>query len=77
MIDFKSLIRLPAAFSEVAKASEHYWKKARTTWEHPEEWMVSFGRETYGVAGSLILQPLSRELVGFQIFELIGSDEFA
>jgi len=36
--------------------------------------LVSFGRETYGVAGSLILQPLSRELVGFQIFELIGSE---
>lgn len=58
----------------MTKTSEHCWKKALTTWEHPEEWLVSFGRETYGVAGSLILQPLSRELVGFQIFELIGSE---
>jgi hypothetical protein len=67
--DFKALIRLPAAFSEVAKASEDYWKKARTTWEHPEEWMVTFGRETYGVAGSLIVQPLSRPLSVFQTFK--------
>ena len=66
---FDALIRLPAAFSEVAKASEDYWKKARTTWEHPEEWMVTFGRETYGVAGSLIVQPLSRPLSGFQTFK--------
>ncbi len=74
---FDALIRLLAPFSEVAMVSEDYWKKARTTWEHPEEWMVFFGSETYGVAGSLILQPLSRKLVGFQIFEPIGSNEFA
>jgi glyoxylase-like metal-dependent hydrolase (beta-lactamase superfamily II) len=66
--EFDAAIRLPASFSEVAKASDDYWKKARTTWEHPEEWMVTFGRETYGVAGSLIVQPLSRPLEGFQIF---------
>ena len=65
---FDALIRLPASFSEAAKASDDYWKKARTTWEHPEEWMVTFGRETYGVAGSLIVQPLSRPLEGFQTF---------
>jgi glyoxylase-like metal-dependent hydrolase (beta-lactamase superfamily II) len=67
--DFEALIRLPASFAEVARASEDYWKKARTTWEHPEEWMVTFGRETYGVAGSLIVQPLSRPLPGFQTFK--------
>lgn len=66
--DFKAVIRLPASFSEVARASEDYWKKARTTWEHPEQWMVTFGRETYGVAGSLIVQPLSRPLPVFQTF---------
>jgi glyoxylase-like metal-dependent hydrolase (beta-lactamase superfamily II) len=31
--------------------------------------MVTFGRETYGVAGSLIVQPLSRPLTGFQTFK--------
>ena len=67
--DFEALIRLPASFAEVARASEDYWKKAHTTWEHPEEWMVTFGRETYGVAGSLIVQPLSRPLPGFQTFK--------
>lgn len=67
--DFEALIRLPASFAEVARASEDYWKKAHTTWEHPEEWMVTFGRETYGVAGSLIVQPLSRPLAGFQTFK--------
>ena len=67
--DFEALIRLPASFAEVARASEDYWKKARTTWEHPEEWMVTFGRETYGVAGTLIVQPLSRPLAGFQTFK--------
>jgi glyoxylase-like metal-dependent hydrolase (beta-lactamase superfamily II) len=66
---FDALIRLPAAFAEVAKASEDYWKKARTIWEHPEEWMVTFGRETYGVAGSLIVQPLSRPLAVCQTFK--------
>jgi glyoxylase-like metal-dependent hydrolase (beta-lactamase superfamily II) len=66
--EFDAAIRLPTAFSEAAKASDDYWKKARTTWEHPEEWMVTFGRETYGVAGSLIVQPLSRPLEGFQTF---------
>lgn len=39
--------------------------------------MATHGRDTYGVVGSLILQPLFRGLVWFQIFELIGSDEFA
>ena len=67
--DFEALIRLPALFAEVAKASEDYWKKARTTWEHPEEWMVTFGRETYGVAGSLIVQPLFRPIAVFQTFK--------
>jgi glyoxylase-like metal-dependent hydrolase (beta-lactamase superfamily II) len=67
--DFEALILLPASFAEVARASEDYWKKARTTWEHPEEWMVTFGRETYGVAGSLIVQPLSRPLAVFQTFK--------
>jgi glyoxylase-like metal-dependent hydrolase (beta-lactamase superfamily II) len=66
--DFEALIRLPASFAEVAKASDEYWKKTRTTWEHPEEWMVTFGRETYGVAGSLIVQPLSKPLAVFQTF---------
>ena len=66
--DFEALIRLPALFAEVAKASEDYYKKAHTTWEHPEEWMVTFGRETYGVAGSLIVQPLSKPITVFQTF---------
>jgi len=66
---FAATIRLPRAFAEVAMASDAYWEKTSTTWDRPEDWMTTFGRETYGVAGSLILQPLTLPLAGFETFE--------
>jgi len=67
---FEAVIRLPHSYAEVAMASDAYWEKTRTTWDRPEDWMTTFGRETYGVAGSLILQPLSMPLARFETFEI-------
>ncbi len=67
---FDAVIRLPRSYAEVAMASDAYWEKTRTTWDRPEDWMTTFGRETYGVAGSLILQLLTMPLAGFETFEI-------
>lgn len=64
-----AVTRLPRKFSDLAAVSEDYWKAARVRWERPEAWMEELGRAAYGIAGSLILQPLDRPLTGFQTFE--------
>lgn len=64
----QAVIRIPVEFREVALASELYWKEAHTFWENPAEWSVTRGRERYGVAGSIILQPLSMPIPFFETF---------
>lgn len=65
---FSAVIRLPRDFAGVARASDLYHRATRTTWDHPEDWMTTFGRETYGVAGSTLLPPLASPLARFETF---------
>lgn len=69
----KATVRLPAAFREVAADSDRYRASIDTVWENPEEWMESFGREAYGIAGCTVLHPPHAPLRDFSTFEPGGS----
>jgi len=66
---FSAAIRLPGPFAEAARASDRYRRDARTAWDRPQDWMHTFGREKYGVAGSVVLDPLAAPLANFDVFE--------
>ena len=55
-------ILVHAELAELAAGGEAYWRKARTVWDHPEEWGVTLGREPYGIAGSITVFPPERPL---------------
>lgn len=67
--DTAATIRIPEEFREIALASDLYRQAAQTTWEKPEEWGLTRGRETYGFAGSILLKPLTSPISHFQTFQ--------
>ncbi len=42
---------------ELAVDRASWERRAHTTWDHPEEWGITLGREPYGIAGSITIRP--------------------
>jgi len=64
-----AVIQVPAGFQEVATDSEAYRSLLNTTWEHPEDWPRTLGREPIGIAGSTLLHPPPAPLPAPETFE--------